>query len=98
MGSFKEIVNTVSNPTILFTSVLILFPFVFPPTNWFEKYHRKFYLDKLWTNNGLLVMLGGVTLFLILGYTDKNAVYILTKPDNIPIIIKIFHYYIRDNY
>ena len=28
-----------------------------------------------------------VTGYFILGFTDKNAVYIFTKPDNVPIII-----------
>ena len=42
MGSFKEIVNTISNPTILFTSVVIIFPFVFPPGSPFEDMCKEF--------------------------------------------------------
>ncbi len=86
----KNTFDVISNPTISFTLLTILSPFIFPPTDWFEKYHRKFHLDKLWTNTGALVMFAGITLFLILGYTDKNAVTILTKPDNIPIILMMY--------
>ena len=49
MEGFKSLINYLSNPTILFTAVLVGFPFVFPPTNWFYKIHRKLGIDKLWT-------------------------------------------------
>ena len=38
---FKEIVNFISEPVISFTVLTIIFPFLFPPTDWFDKIHRK---------------------------------------------------------
>ena len=86
----KEIINYLHNPTVAFTLLTVGFPFVFPPTDWFEKKHRQFHLDKLWSYPGgfmlLLVLIG----YFFLGFTDKNAVHIFTKPDNVPIIIMMF--------
>ena len=55
MGSFKEIVNTVSNPTILFTTVVIIFPFIFPPSDWFEKWHRRLGLHHIWSTKTIII-------------------------------------------
>ena len=41
LQSLKEFVNIVSEPIISFTLLTILFPFIFPPTDWFDKIHRK---------------------------------------------------------
>ena len=90
LDTLKEIINYLHNPTVAFTLLTIGFPFVFPPTDWFEKKHRQFHLDKLWTNAGGFMMLLVLIGYFILGFTDKNAVYIFTKPDNVPIIIMMF--------
>ncbi|MDG2265600.1 MAG: hypothetical protein P8L91_01320 [Candidatus Marinimicrobia bacterium] len=90
MGSFKEIVNTISNPTILFTSVLILFPFVFPPTDWFEKWHRKLGLHHLWGTKAIIIAIIGMAAFFIYGLGDYNFQKIVLKPDNVPISGMIF--------
>jgi len=86
----KEIINYLHNPTVAFTLLTVGFPFVFPPTDWFDKKHRQLHLDKLWTNRGGFMMLLILIGYFILGFTDKNAVHIFTKPDNVPIIIMMF--------
>ena len=90
MGSFKEIVNTISNPTILFTSVLIIFPFVFPPTDWFEKWHRKLGLHHLWGTKAIIIAMVGMFAFFVYGLGDYNFQKIVLKPDNVPISGMIF--------
>ena len=90
MGSFKEIVNTISNPTILFTSVLIIFPFVFPPTDWFEKWHRKLGLHHLWGTKAIIIAMVGMIAFFVYGLGDYNFQKIVLKPDNVPISGMIF--------
>ena len=59
LQSFKEIVNIISEPIISFTVLTIIFPFLFPPTDWFDKIHRKLRLHYIWTNPG------GYALFII---------------------------------
>ena len=86
----KDFINFLSGPTISFTLLTVLSPFLFPPTDWFEKYHYKFGLNRLWKKEGGIFILIAVTLFLIAGYTDKYAVKILTKPDNIPIVLMFY--------
>ena len=72
MEAFKSLINYLSNPTILFTAVLVGFPFVFPPTNWFYKAHKKLGIDKLWTKKGLLIMVVVTVAFFIFGLGDDN--------------------------
>ena len=68
---FKEFVNIVSEPIISFTVLTILFPFIFPPTDWFDKIHRKLGLRHIWTNKGGYVLFILTTLFFYLGYMDS---------------------------
>ena len=35
----KDIINFLSGPTISFSLLTLMSPFLFPPTDWFEKYH-----------------------------------------------------------
>lgn len=86
----KSFIDFIANPSISLTMILIVFPFVFPPTDWFEKWHRRFGLHGLWTNRGGIVIFTVITLFLILGFMDENFSLILTKPDNVPIMILIY--------
>ena len=86
----KQFFNLISSPTISFTLLTVFTPFLFPPTNWFEKYHFKLGLNRLWKKEGAYFMFISITLFLILGYTDEYAVKILTKPDNIPIVLMFY--------
>ena len=41
MEGFKSLINYISNPTILFTAILVGFPFVFPPNDWFYNVNKK---------------------------------------------------------
>ena len=85
MEDFKSLINYISNPTILVTVVIILFPFVFPPTKWFYKINKRLYLDRLWTGKGLLLMTFITVAFFIFGLGDYNFRSIVLKPDNVPI-------------
>jgi hypothetical protein len=85
MEDFKSLINYISNPTILVTAVIIIFPFVFPPTNWFYKINKRLNIDKLWTGKGLLLMMLVTVAFFIFGLTDYNFRSIVLKPDNVPI-------------
>jgi len=85
MENFKSLVNYLSNPTILVTGVLILFPFIFPPSNWFEKVNTKLKIYKLWSGSGLLIMTVVTIAFFVFGLGDYNFRSIVLKPDNVPI-------------
>ena len=85
MENFKSLVNYISNPTILVTGVLILFPFIFPPSNWFEKVNTKLKIYKLWSGSGLLIMTVVTIAFFVFGLGDYNFRSIVLKPDNVPI-------------
>ncbi len=60
LAELKHIIDLFSAPTISFTFLTILFLFLFPPTDWFDKVNRKLYIYKIWTNTG------GAVLFVIL--------------------------------
>ena len=94
MDTLKHIIDTLSAPTISFTLATILFPFIFPPGDWFEKIHRKFGFWRIWTKPGLYITLGTITLFFTMGYYDKNFNITLTKPDNFPIILLVYSVFI----
>ena len=70
----KHFINILSSPTISFTLLTVLSPFLFPPTDWFEKYYYKFGFYRLWKKEGGYFMFIGITLFLLAGYTDEYAV------------------------
>ena len=72
MDAFKSLINYVSNPTILFTAILVGFPFVFPPTDWFYKVHKRLKIDKLWTSKGLIIMIAVTIAFFVFGLGDEN--------------------------
>ena len=90
MQIIKNFLDVISAPTISFTLITILFPFIFPPTDWFEKMHKKLGFWHIWTKPGLYVSLIATTLFFIIGYYDKNFNITLTKPDNFPILLMIY--------
>lgn len=90
MDVIKDIINAVSDPRISFTVAVILFPFIIPPSAWFEKWHRRLRLDLLWTTGGAVVLFGGLTLFFALGVMDANFRSIVTKPDNVPIVLLLY--------
>ena len=87
---FKTIINVLSTPTVSFTILTILIPFIFPPSDWFEKWNRRLGLYKLWTKTGCALGMGVITFFFIVGYFDPNFNITLTKPDNFPIVLMIY--------
>jgi hypothetical protein len=90
LQTFKEFINIISEPIISFTLLTILFPLLFPPTDWFDKIHRKLGLHHLWTNKGGYVLFILTTMFFYLGYNDPYFSIILNKPDNFPIVLMIY--------
>ena len=96
MEAIKHFIDYLSTPTISFTFLTVIFPFIFPPSDWFDKKSRQMGFHKLWTKKGCIVIMSLITLFMIVGYLDPNFNITLTKPDNFPIILMIygFFYYI----
>ena len=86
LDQIKDIIDYLSAPTISFTLLTVLFPFFFPPTDWFDKVNRKLRIYKIWTNTGGFFIFVLTTLFFYLGFNDENFSVILLKPDNFPII------------
>ena len=90
LSELKHIIDLFSAPTISFTFLTILFLFLFPPTDWFDKVNRKLYIYKIWTNAGGAVLFVILTTFFTMGYFDENFKVILNKPDNFPIVLLIY--------
>ena len=90
MFYLKSFIDYLSAPTISFTLITVLFPFIFPPTDWFEKKNREWGFYKLWTNKGGFWMFVATTIFFVMGFYDPYFNITLTKPDNIPIILMIY--------
>ena len=87
---FKTSVDFLSAPTISFTILTVLFPFVFPPTDWFDKINRKLKIYKMWSRTGNIVALILITFFFVVGYFDPNFNITLTKADNFPIVLMVY--------
>ena len=90
LAALKSAIDAISAPTISFTILTVAFPFFFPPTDWFEKIHRKLGFWRLWTKQGGITGLLLITVFFVLGYFDKNFNVTLTKADNFPIVLLIY--------
>ena len=88
--NIKNTIDYLSTPTISFTILTVIFPFLFPPTDWFDKVSRKFGIWRIWTNPGGVVIFVVTTAFFYLGFKDENFSIILNKPDNFPIIMMIY--------
>ena len=86
----KDIIDYISTPTISFTILTVLFPLLFPPTDWFDRINRKLGLWRVWTNAGGFLLFVLITGFFYLGFDDENFSIILNKPDNFPIIMMIY--------
>ena len=90
MDSIKHFIDYLSAPTISFTLLTIILPFLFPPTDWFDKKSRQLGLNKIWTNKGAIVVISLITIFFIAGFYDPNFNIILMKPDNFPIVLMVY--------
>ena len=90
MQFIKNLIDYLSAPTISFTLLTVIFPFVFPPNDWFYKKNKEWGIYKLWTNKGGLCIIILITLFFVVGYFDPYFNLTMTKPDNIPIILMIY--------
>ncbi len=90
MDTFKHIVNVISAPYFMLPAILVLFFFIFPPTETLFKINQKLRLFKLWTNRGGVFIFTLLILFFCIGMTDENFRKIVTKPDNVPIVGLIF--------
>ena len=84
LQTFKDIIDILSVPTISFTFLTVAFPFIFPPSDWFEKVHRKLGIWRLWTKPGFYGGMIAITGFFVIGYFDPNFHITLTKADNFP--------------
>lgn len=90
MEAIKHFINTISNPQIIFPIILVVFFFIFPPTDRLLAVNKKLRLYKLWTNRGGVVIFAVLILLFAFGLTDTNFQKIVTKPDNVPIVGLIF--------
>ena len=88
--SIKSAIDWLSAPTISFTILTVIFPFIFPPSDWFEKIHRKFGLWRIWSKSGGVVGMVLITAFFVIGYFDPYFNKTLTKADNFPIVLMIY--------
>ncbi|MDP6457169.1 MAG: cytochrome C [Candidatus Marinimicrobia bacterium] len=86
MEVFKHFINGITHPTIMLTAILVVFPFIFPPSDFFEKWNRRLRLDFFWTKKGLIVVLALFFAFFAIGVSDENSRLIFLKPDNVPIV------------
>ena len=90
IDSLKHIIDYISTPTVSFTLLTVLFPLIFPPTDFFDKINKKLGLWRVWTNAGGCVIFVLLTGFFVMGFNDVNFSKVLTKPDNFPIILMIY--------
>ena len=90
MENIKHFINVVSAPQIMFTFVILIFFFVFPPTENLYNLNRKLRINKLWTKQGGIALFAVLILFFAFGLTDENFRKIVTKADNVPIVGLIF--------
>ena len=90
MEIIKQIINTISSPTILFTIIFFTFFFIFPPNDWFYRWNKRLKLNKIWTNRGGIFIFAILFVFFVFGLMDENFRKIVLKPDNVPIVGLIF--------
>ena len=89
--AIKDVVNTLTDPVISFSILFVAFFFIFPPNNWFMKLNKKLRIEKLWTAKGGIVFFGLLTGVLLFGIRfDETFRSVITKPDNIPIVLLLY--------
>ena len=89
--AIKDVFNTLTDPVISFSILFVAFFFIFPPNNWFMKLNKKLRIEKLWTAKGGIVFFGLLTGVLLFGIRfDETFRSVITKPDNIPIVLLLY--------
>jgi len=77
MEAIKEFANFLSYPKWSFTLSLVIFVYLVRS-------------KRAWTKRGGWIMLGVSVLFFLLSILDPNFRIIVTKPDNVPIVMMVF--------
>jgi hypothetical protein len=90
MESFKNLINLLARPYIMFPAMIAAFFFIFPPTDGMMKLNRRLGIYKLWTKKGGIAIFSMMFLAFGFGLTDSNFRLIVTKADNVPIVGLIF--------
>jgi len=85
LEAFKHLIDTLSKPTILVSFTFLIFFFIFPPTDWFEKWHRRLKFDGLWSVKSFWIISVLLVGFFVVGLSDSDFRAIMLKPDNVPI-------------
>ena len=79
IDSIKHNIDYISAPTISFTLITVLFPLLFPPTDFFDKLNRKLRIYKLWTNTGVLILFAILGMAIITNFLTDLLALILMK-------------------
>jgi len=90
MDVLKHLINVLADPKIIFPFIILIFFFLFPPTDGLLKINEKLRLNRLWTKKGGVVIFTILIVFFLFGLSDENFQKIVTKPDNVPIVGLIF--------
>ncbi len=77
MEAIRDLINLLSYPQWSFTLSLVVFWLMFRS-------------KKLWTKTGGVLMLAGATAFFCASLLDDNFRLIVSKPDNVPIVMMVF--------
>ena len=77
MNYIKDFIDYLSYPTISFTLLTVMFPFIFPPSDWFDKKNKEWGIYKVWSNEGgfwifILITLFFLTVYLFRRKTELN--------------------------
>lgn len=90
MDFIKNLINTISDPKILFNLIVLGFLIVFAPIKFFEKINKSLGVDRLWTKQGGIGLFSMMLVLFGFGLTDPNFRLIVAKPDNVPIVALLF--------
>ena len=92
MDALKDIINTITAPQIVFPVILLVFFFIFPPTDRLMAINKRLGINKLWTKGGGIVL--AVLLFssFIFGLTDPNFTLIVTSPEKTAIMLVLIRH------
>src|SRR3989344_6372 len=90
MEAIKHIINLIIDPKIVLPFIILIFFFIFPPTEKLFAINQKYRLNKIWTKQGGIVLFTTLLFFFLFGLSDENFRKIVSKPDNVPIVALIF--------